>query len=80
MNYIEADNYQGTITVSSLYANKIIWFLDGVKFKTKHNVIGEFITTLKVENLDGKELRFILLVDNGQTISKTFGLLSQEVL
>ena len=80
VNYIEVDNYQGTISVSSLFTNKIIWFLDGVKIKTKYNVIGKFVTTLKVENLNGKELFFILLGDNGQTISKTFGLLPQEVL
>ena len=80
INYIEVDNYQGTIKVSSLFANKIIWFLDGIKIKTKYNVIGEFVTTLKVENLYGKEICFILLGDNGQTKSKAFGLLPQEVL
>ena len=80
INYIEVDNYQGTITVSSLFANKIIWFLNGVKIKTKYNVIGEFVTNLKVENLNGKEIYFILLGDIGQTKSKTFGLLPQEVL
>lgn len=58
INYVEVDNYQGTITVSSLFANKIIWFLDGIKIKTKYNVIGEFVATLKVENLDEK--KFIL--------------------
>ena len=41
---------------------------------------GEFVTTLKVENLEGKEIYFILLGDNGQTKSKAFGLLPQEVL
>lgn len=56
VNDIEVDNYQGTITVSSLFANKIIWFLDGIKIKTKYNVIGEFVTSLKVENLNGKEI------------------------
>ncbi len=61
-------------------ANKIIWFLDGIKIKTKYNVIGEFVTTLKVENLYGKEIYFILLGDNGQTKSKAFGFLPQEVL
>ena len=80
VNYIEVDNYQGTIAVSSLFTNKIIWFLDGVKIKTKYNVIGEFVSIIKVENLDGKELCFKLLGDNGQTISKKFGLLPQEVL
>ena len=80
VNYIEVDNYQGTIIISSLFTNKIEWYLDGVKIKTKYNVIGEFITTLKVENLIGKELSFILFGDNGRTISKTFELLPQEVL
>lgn len=80
INYLDVDNYQGIITVSSLFANKIIWVLDGIKIKTKYNVIGEFVTTLKVENLEGKEIYFILLGDNGQTKSKAFGLLPQEVL
>jgi len=80
INYIEVDNYQGTITISSLFANSIIWFLDDVKIKTKYNVIGEFNTTLKVEDLDGRKLYFILLGDNGQIISKIFELIPQEVI
>ena len=80
INYLDEDNYQGIITVSSLFVNKIIWVLDGIKIKTIYNVIGEFVTTLKVENLEGKEIYFILLGDNGQTKSKAFGLLPQEVL
>ena len=80
VNYIEVDNYQGTITVSSLFVNKITWFLDGVKIKTKYNANGEFNTTLKVENLIGKKICFILFGDNGQTASKRFELLPQEVL
>lgn len=80
VNYIEIDNYQGIITVSSLFANNIAWFLDDVKVKTKYNIVGEFNTTFKVEGLKGKELYFTLLGDNGQTISKTFELLSLEVL
>lgn len=79
VNYIEVDNYQGAITISSIYTNKIEWYLDGIKIKTKYNVSGEFVITIKVENLKGKELFFILLGDNGQTISKTFELLPQEV-
>ena len=77
---IEIDNYQGTIEVLSNDTNKIEWYLDKQKIKTKYNVIGKFVTTLKVENLNGKELFLILLGDNGQTISKTFELLPQEVL
>lgn len=80
VDYIEVDNYQGIITVSSLFANKILWFLDGLEIKTKYNIIGQFVTTLKVENLNGGEISFILIGDNGQTISKTFELSSQEVL
>lgn len=80
INYIEVDNYQGTITISSLFANSIIWFLDDVKIKTKYNVIGEFNTTLKVEDLNGRKLYFILLGDNGQIVSKVFELSPQEVV
>lgn len=80
VNYIEVDNYQGTIAVSSIYANKIEWYLDSIKIKTKYNIIGEFNTVLKTKNLVGKELYFMLLSDNGQTISKTFRLYSQGVV
>ena len=37
VNYIEVDNYQGTITISSIYTNKIVWYLDNQKIKTKYN-------------------------------------------
>lgn len=80
INYIEVDNYQGTITISSLFANKIIWFLDGVKIKVKYNVVGNFTTALKVENLEGKELYFVLFGDGGETTSKIFELLPQGVI
>lgn len=80
INSIEVDNYQGIIAISSIYANKIEWFLDGVKIKTKYNIIGEFNTNLKVEDLNGKEIYFVLKGDNGQTTSKIFGLLPKEVL
>lgn len=80
INSVEVDNYQGIIAISSRYANRIEWFLDGVKIKTKYNVIGEFNTSLKVEDLYGKKICFILYGDNGYTTSKTFELLPQEVL
>lgn len=80
INYIEVDNYQGIITISSLFANKILWFLDGEKIKTKYNIIGQFDTSLKIENLNGKEIYFILVGDNGQIKSKTFELLPQGVI
>jgi len=80
INYVEVDNYQGIITISSVFANRIVWYLDGVKFKAKYNVVGEFITKLKVENLKGKELTFTLFGDGGKTFSKAFELSPQEVL
>ena len=80
INYIEVDNYQGEITISSLFANKIVWFLNGVRIKTKYNVVGEFKTILKVENLKGEKLTFALFGDGGKTFSQIFELLPQEVL
>ena len=77
---IEIDNYQGTIEVLSNDTNKIEWYLDKQKIKTKYNVVGKFKTILKVENLNGKELTFALFGDGGKTFSKTFELLPQEVL
>lgn len=77
---IEIDNYQGTIEVLSNDTNKIEWYLDKQKIKTKYNVVGKFKTILKVENLNGKELTFALFGDGGKTFSKIFELLPQEVL
>ncbi len=77
---IEVDNYQGTIQVLSNDINKIEWYLDNKKIKTKYNVIGKFEAIFKVENLIGKELKFILYGDGGRTISKIYRLLPQEVL
>lgn len=77
---ITINNYQGIITVVSNDTNKIEWYLDKQKIKTKYNIIGKFKTTLNVENLNGKELTFTLFGDGGKTFSKTFELLSKEVL
>lgn len=77
---IDVDNYQGVIEILCDDVNKIEWYLDKQKIKTKYNVVGKFKTTLKVENLRGKELTFVLYGDGGQTISKIFELLPQEVL
>lgn len=77
---IRIDNYQGRIKVISNESNRISWFLDGIKIETKYNVVGEFLTTFKVENLKGKELYFVLYGDGGETKSKTFELIQQEVL
>ena len=60
--------------------NKIDWVLDNIKIKTKYNVVGRLKTMLKVENLNGKELKFNLYGDGGKTLSKAFELLPQEVL
>ncbi len=77
---IEVDNYQGTIQVVIEDVNKIDWVLDNIKIKTKYNVVSKLKTMLKVENLNGKELKFVLYGDGGKTLSKTFELLPQEVL
>jgi len=71
---IEVDNYQGTITVESKFANKIEWLLVDELIKTKFNYGGKFITSLKVENLDGAYIRFKLTGNGGQTSSQAFGL------
>ncbi len=77
---IEIDNYQRIIEIIANDVSKIEWYLDDVKIKRKYNVVGVFSTTLKVENLDGKYLHFVLFGKGGQTISKKFELLPQEVL
>ena len=77
---IDVDNYQGIIQIIANDINKIDWYLDKQKIKTKYNVVGKFTTSLKVENLEGKQLYFILFGKGGQTISKIFELMPQEVL
>lgn len=77
---VNIDNYLGIIEIVCNDTNKIEWYLDSKKIKTKYNVVGKFKTTLKVENLNGKELTFTLFGDGGNTFSKTFELLPQEVL
>lgn len=77
---LNVDNYQGIIQVICQDANKIEWYLDGRKIKTAYNVIWRFKTEIKVENLEGNGLVFILYGDRGQTISKTFEISSKEVL
>lgn len=77
---IDVDNYQGTIEILCNDANKIEWYLDKQKIKTKYNVVGEFRTIFKVENLEGKKLSFVLKGDGGETHSKTFELFKSEVI
>ncbi len=77
---LNVDNYQGIIQVICQDANKIEWYLDGRKIKTAYNVIWRFKTEIKVENLEGNGLVFILYGDKGQTISKTFEISSKGVL
>ena len=71
---INVDNYQGIITIKSLFTNKIEWFLDETKIKTKYNLAGLFTTEFSVKNLTGKQLYFKLTNSNGEIISKPFNL------
>lgn len=77
---IDVDNYQGTIQIKALFADRIEWYLDDNKVKTKYNTAGLFITELKVKNLIGKYLKFKLIGTGGETISKNFEILPEVVL
>ncbi len=77
---IDVDNYQGIIQIKALFADRIEWYLDEKKIKTNYNTAGLFTTELKVKNLIGKYLKFKLIGIGGETISKYFEILSQEVL
>ena len=77
---INVDNYLGEITIICENVSRIEWYLDDIKVKTKYNVVGLFKTELKVKNLIGKNLKFKLIGTGGETISKNFEILSQEVL
>lgn len=69
---IYVNNYQGTITIDSLFADKIEWFLDDKKIKTKYNVVGKFLTKFSVKDLIGKSLHFKLSNNHGYLVSKYF--------
>lgn len=77
---INVDNYQGIIQIKSLFADRIEWYLDKKKIKTKYNTAGPFTTELSVKNLIGKKLKFKIIGIGGETTSKNFELLPQEVL
>ena len=77
---IDVDNYQGAIQIKALFADRIEWYLDKIRIKTKYNTAGLFTTELKVKNLIGKYLKFKLIGIGGETISKIFEILPQEVL
>ena len=77
---IDVDNYQGIIQIKALFADRIEWYLDKKKIKTKYNTAGLFTTELKVKNLIGKYLKFKLIGIGGETISKYIEILPQEVL
>lgn len=77
---IEVDNYQGIIQIKTLFADRIEWYIDDKKFKTKYNTAGLFTTELKVKDLDGKNLKFKLIGIGGETTSKNFEISPQEVL
>ena len=71
---INVDNYQGIITIKSLFTNKIEWFLDETKIKTKYNLARLFTTEFSIKNLTGKQLYFKLTNSNSEIISKPFDL------
>ena len=71
---INVNNYQGIIHIKSLFTDRIEWFLDGVKIKTKYNTIGEFSTNFRVEGLEGSLLNFKLSNSHGYLLSQNFKL------
>lgn len=77
---ISVDNYQGILQIKTLFADKIEWYLDEKKIKTKYHTAGLFATEFKVKNYIGKNLKFKIIGIGGETTSKNFELLTQEVL
>lgn len=77
---VNVDNYQGNIQIKALFADRVEWCLDEQKIKTKYNAAGLFTTQLNVKSLIGKNLKFKIIGIGGETISKNFELLLQEVL
>lgn len=70
----------GRIQIKALFADRIEWYLDDQKIKTKYNTARLFTTELRVKNLIGKHLKFKFIGIGGEIISKNFELLPQEVL
>ena len=70
----------GRIQIKALFADRIEWYLDDQKIKTKYNTAGLFTTELRVKNLIGKHLKFKFIGIGGEIISKYFEILPQEVI
>ena len=71
---IEVDNYQGLIIVNSLFTDRIEWYLDDVKIKTKYNTVGRLCNKFSVKGLTGKFLYFKLINKQGEITSQLFKL------
>lgn len=69
---IDVNNYQGTITLTTINANKIEWFLDSKKIKTNYYSFEPYKIHFSVENLEGKFLRFKMTNENGSITSQNF--------
>ncbi|MFA5449112.1 MAG: hypothetical protein WC292_01555 [Clostridia bacterium] len=74
INFIEVDNYAGTITVVSERVNKIQWIANGKIIKTKYNFAKKLTDVFSAEDLDDLEIRFVLTNNFGETVSATFRL------
>lgn len=71
---INVDNYQGKIRIQSFDTDRIEWYLDGLKIKTKYNTDWKFDTELSVEDLTCKKIHYKLINKYGTLISQDFTL------
>lgn len=72
---IEINNYNGTIDLQCENTNKVEWFIDNQKVKTKYNFGGRFNTSFNVKNQEGRDLYFVLSTNDKKYISLHFDLL-----
>ncbi len=73
---IDANNYEGVITIVCNHTNRIEWISGNEIIKTKYNFAGEFITEFSVKNIEFPNIKFRLVGDAGFGISKPFLLTS----
>lgn len=72
---ININNYQGTITIACDKTNKIEWYDDKMNLiDTKFNFSEKLITKFSVKNLNCSYIRFKLIGEYGEKVSKNFKL------
>lgn len=74
LRWVEVDNYEGTILIKCVGANKCEWYQGDEVINTKYTVLGIWECKFSVEDLELKPIRFVLSGEGGTVWSQEFEL------